>query len=939
MANVNFTYDPGKWYNRGQLEMTSQGGTTQRIRVYKDSWLVKLLSNFFDLVRVQAKGGQALYLGKSQLEEIRKFSIVDPFDNNAPATARLTTICKLVPGLLQVAIKNAPLLLQKFSDDDFTKLREAAASRYQDSSAEKDTINSKLVQEFRRDEKPSIPRCHRAYGTNLDTLVKLKGTDLCYPANKVQIGNNTYIQAEAPTNDKANSRAHYYQMAVESGAQVLVTVNSGYRAGRVDPTIMDFLSPGESITFQSDGDSYEVTCAKEELKIPLPKEIQAKTDLTGECSYHVRRLTVKKNGAPTGTIQQIVPDFTSVAVPFALSQYTVDLVNTFVAGDRNHPVIVNCQTGKDRSGQFIVLDSMARDIEDLEKTMPRETLLPKIDVVAQLRARALMLEEQSTVGSGVESIEQTLLPCFDREIPAQDRKVYSSLSVDEKKVLHTSINDAYTTHRTQVQPEQVVAQKWGYRLTMEGGKTLDMPVSKNISCSALKDQIAEKLKLPKERFRLLCAGKEVGNESPGSEKFVRECVADIAIVIPKAATKATQAPANAGTETIQLHIKTLTGHTKNKGYLQNITYTELKEQVAQDLGVASQQIRLIYNGAVIGNEEPGKQKYVKELQSGATIYVVFNPNAPIPLPDTIRPLFEPLFQAAEKIPTCTAQELTALLQKLDFKKAEQAVKELPEGFHKSAVEVKLEELEHKVANALVDRLSKGQEEGVSQALDTLLGQQSQTTFMTRYGSRLLLAAGWAQATLKPGVTDVATHVFPVSKTGENDFEAIKFNLEQMKKIISFCEQGSAYKGFRDMTSAIEKLEQSVATLKSQGRADIQTMRNMADAINSTIRITMHFCAYALKRNQDSTREITLPLLADGTKMEKLRFTFWYRDLIGPTFIEKMIHRAERLAEQVDNLPKAWQNEVEGFKRRAEELKALVKTMPQASATSLDEGNY
>lgn len=368
------------------------------------------------------------------------------------------------------------LVIHTFSQDELTKLEQQSTELYdallpakrelqQGAAALPGAlkgIDDRLVPEFRFQETEFglNNQCHRSWGTNLDTLVKLEGINFCYPANRAKIGENTYIQAEAPRKDLEGSKAHYYQMAIESDAKLLVSASTGFRrifdkttdSWNITPHLdtMDFLLPGESIQIPvADGPTYTVACAESEKLIKLPDAIREKAKLDGPCHYHVRTLTITNDkDATSRTIRQMVPDFVPVGVPFDLSQYTVDLAESLsnTSIDEKNTMIVNCNTGRDRSGQFIILHSMRRDLEHLltPDQMTLEDILSQIDVVSQLRARAFMLAKQSTEGAGVDSIENTLLPCFEGEIPVAERKLYSTLSEEEKKAFHQKIDALYS---------------------------------------------------------------------------------------------------------------------------------------------------------------------------------------------------------------------------------------------------------------------------------------------------------------------------------------------------------------------------------------------------------------------------------------------------------------------------------------------------------------
>lgn len=47
-------------------------------------------------------------------------------------------------------------------------------------------------------------------------------------ANRVQLGDSHYIKAESPTSTKQGSQSLYYQRAIQSGANLLVAVSTGY---------------------------------------------------------------------------------------------------------------------------------------------------------------------------------------------------------------------------------------------------------------------------------------------------------------------------------------------------------------------------------------------------------------------------------------------------------------------------------------------------------------------------------------------------------------------------------------------------------------------------------------------------------------------------------------------------------------------------------------
>ncbi len=372
------------------------------------------------------------------------------------------------------------LILHRFSSEEFEKLESASNFHYAPLISAKEQmnynptsipeplkpINERLVQEFRfaleidpyTDEEALTTQCHRSWGTNLNTLVELHGINACYPANRIEFENRAYIQAEAPRNEVMDSKAHYYQMAVESGANLLITASTGFMRieSKGNWTItphretMDFLVPGESVEVHGpNGCLHRIECESEEQIVELPENIKAQANIDGPCHYHIRRLNVTnhEDGSPR-MIYQVVPDFVPVGLPFSLSQHTVDFVNQLIRAnnivvDKDHPVIVNCNTGRDRSGQFIILDSMREEIEELAQSMPIEEIVSQLDVVDQLRARAFMLAEQSTEGAGVDSIEKTLLPCFNGQIPVDQRKLYPALSGEERNELHQTINASY----------------------------------------------------------------------------------------------------------------------------------------------------------------------------------------------------------------------------------------------------------------------------------------------------------------------------------------------------------------------------------------------------------------------------------------------------------------------------------------------------------------
>lgn len=284
------------------------------------------------------------------------------------------------------------------------------------------------------------------FGLNVETLVflPLAPTFAYYPANRFHFHNISYIQAESPQKSFVGTRELYYQMAIESGADLLVAVVSGHKISPEDSDkYMHFLSLGETI--EIDGGA-NISCIKEEVVKAMGKALDSPQVI-------LRTLRISKKGELDREIYQILPTFEPLAelspqlMPFACysnesspipacsktiteetpsifneAQQFIDLVHTIAAErniqiDREHPMLVNCITGSDQSGMFIVLDTLYNDFFSSKEFNPQ---ILGDDLLTQIKGRALHVSSQSVHGAAINVFKNLFLGLSERFPKAED---------------------------------------------------------------------------------------------------------------------------------------------------------------------------------------------------------------------------------------------------------------------------------------------------------------------------------------------------------------------------------------------------------------------------------------------------------------------------------------------------------------------------------------
>ena len=268
---------------------------------------------------------------------------------------------------------------------------------------------------------PEIILAHRwSFPTNLDTLVELS-TGKAYPANHVALdgfGPETfhpvsYILAESPLNTETVSwREDYYRMAIEYKAGLLLSVACPFQNGKLDKAQYDFLEFGEKLVAKD----FIVECVGHPIRLPSPS-----------CRYIAVLLKVTYKGE-VKTLWQLLP-LTPPEGSFSEIQETVELVDRFIQQfklqvDRKHPLLVNCRTGLDRTGRFVLFHDLYRQLKitigkvflgekNLNNEQIADVLLKNLNVSEMLRLRASAIECLSTKTAAIDALNQSVLPAFN----------------------------------------------------------------------------------------------------------------------------------------------------------------------------------------------------------------------------------------------------------------------------------------------------------------------------------------------------------------------------------------------------------------------------------------------------------------------------------------------------------------------------------------------
>lgn len=261
-------------------------------------------------------------------------------------------------------------------------------------------------------------QAHRwSLSTNLQTLVRLS-TGKAYPANQIRLGDNraavSYIMAESPLNNgTVDWQQDYYRMAIETDAALLLSVASPFKNGDINQLHTEqyhFVTQGNPIQF----DNYTIQCLN-----PIPIQINN--------LYFAYALKVTKNGKFHKFIWQLLPR-EAPGSSFEEIQAVVNMVNNFVkikniALDSKHPLLVNCRTGIDRTGRFVLFHDLQVHLEHLIHIQLRnphltdQTIMDAIlgtqDISEMLIQRALVIEYSSTATAAIDAIRDSVLSNFN----------------------------------------------------------------------------------------------------------------------------------------------------------------------------------------------------------------------------------------------------------------------------------------------------------------------------------------------------------------------------------------------------------------------------------------------------------------------------------------------------------------------------------------------
>jgi hypothetical protein len=360
-------------------------------------------------------------------------------------------------------------------------------------------LDQKFAQPFRLKMIEGVPwiGCERGFGTNLETLISLGLKRGCYPANKLDLSrlqestedNWHYIIAEPPQDHKSGSRDLYYQMVVEQGSRLLVTCTNAVCLDQPHcKETQHFLELEEELTVNTAKGLARIKVIAQTVE-NLDEELEEFATPTGAHQIWCRVLQVRIEGGETYRILQILPNFIPGGNPWPLSQWYVDFVSAQAQKHKitvgvDHPVIVNCNTGRDRSAQFIILHHLTTRLRqaaaDFVSNHPQateveiQTAVTISNMPEILLAAARVIQPQVSKGAALESINQSLLPSFnaallaDKEIQDSNCKVfdpkliadvnderYASPAMQER--MRKAANDAYSNLARQFIEEEAAA--------------------------------------------------------------------------------------------------------------------------------------------------------------------------------------------------------------------------------------------------------------------------------------------------------------------------------------------------------------------------------------------------------------------------------------------------------------------------------------------------
>lgn len=176
--------------------------------------------------------------------------------------------------------------------------------------------------------------------------------------------------------DDNSEREDYYKMAIVTNAGLLVSLDSGSEIaeGIIQSSTAEgtaFLKPGETITLELDGKSYQISCEIENT-YRLPKALEKHTTYTKQISrlnkqyipfeYWLDRVTIKSSDESLRTIFQFRANFIMTS-RYAVSEYSNILIAQLIKKleiklDKKQPMVVSGNGTSGQSAQFVLLDMM-----------------------------------------------------------------------------------------------------------------------------------------------------------------------------------------------------------------------------------------------------------------------------------------------------------------------------------------------------------------------------------------------------------------------------------------------------------------------------------------------------------------------------------------------------------------------------------------------------
>ncbi len=285
-----------------------------------------------------------------------------------------------------------------------------------------------------------IGRYDRANDVNDATIVRLMDGKTAYAANKVQITSGpSYIVAESPKGsdavyvddnwneigrEKSEDRKYYYEMVWKEDAPTLVSAAEVYKRGVLDKDTFDFLAEGEEAKFMmSSNDELSVKC------ISANKE---------HSWFEIRALELKVGDQTKRTEQWIIRwafGYDNNGLRVAKILYD-NLVKDKNLDPNQVQLIINCNTGKDRSAALIMWIRLFEmlDKQELKTEEITHDYLLKI---------AEKFEAQTVPGGLKDHIEKTL-PIY---YPDDGEKIDDA---ELQEAIKRALEDDVESHRIQL---------------------------------------------------------------------------------------------------------------------------------------------------------------------------------------------------------------------------------------------------------------------------------------------------------------------------------------------------------------------------------------------------------------------------------------------------------------------------------------------------------